>query len=147
MQWVQISGQLAVVLESFNQHVISHLNNLHTYTNVICGLSYVLVLSTSSPSVQHFHTLLSAWVPWQPYYDDKSLGGCCWTAGLLLEEATTFTTPAFNCSVISAISLLVSVQCIPTSATWSGDHILFMMTLTDFLLCCCLCCSCHAVTD
>lgn len=33
IQWTWISGQLAVVLESFNHHVISHLFNLNTHTH------------------------------------------------------------------------------------------------------------------
>lgn len=33
IQWTWISGQLAVVLESFNHHVISHLFDLNTHTH------------------------------------------------------------------------------------------------------------------
>lgn len=50
IQWTWISGQLAVVLESFNHHVISHLFNTdtHAHTNVICGLSFVHKFSICS---------------------------------------------------------------------------------------------------
>lgn len=42
IQWTWISGQLAVVLESFNHHVISHLFNLNTHTHTHTQMWFVV---------------------------------------------------------------------------------------------------------
>lgn len=79
IQWTWISGQLTVVLASFNHHVISHLFNLNTHTHARTEMWFVVwVLSTSSPSAQHIQAgcLPSPWVAWLPHCHNNSSN--CW---------------------------------------------------------------------
>lgn len=88
IQGTWIPGQLAVVLESFNHHVISHLfkpntrAHTHTHTNVICGLSFVCKFSVCSEhpcSVSAFPLGCPApSLPRQPRPHCHDNSGYCW---------------------------------------------------------------------